>query len=96
MMQFIQRLKNRLPKYKYDVWYNYHAHDRKQYPIIFDKDGKYIDCNVGIKLIMGETKTGGKIYYEIMSYKYGRRGDWLYETDRINCKMKFSHIEPKT
>ena len=95
MRNFIQRILNKLPKYKYGVWYNYHIHNRKEYPIVFDSNGEYIDCEVGVKLIMGKTKRNENIYYEVVSYKYGRQGDWLYDSDRINCKMKFSHIEPK-
>lgn len=96
MIQFIQRIKNKLPKYKYDVWYNYSAHTKEVvYPIIFDKDGKYIDCKIGTKLIMGKTDKGQDIYYEVIAKKY-RSGDWLYDTDGIKCTMKFSHIAPKT
>lgn len=96
MWKFIQRILNRLPKYKFSVWYNHHAHDRKAYPIIFDADKKYIDCKIGVKLVMGETKDGEKIYYKVVKYWRERPwADWLYETDCINCHMKFSHIEPK-
>lgn len=93
MMNFIQRLKNKLPEYKYQVWYNHSAHTRQVvYPIIFDKDGKYIDCKVGLKCIMGKTDKGQDIYYEVTDINY-RSGDWLYDTDGIKCDMKFSHVE---
>ena len=92
MINFIQRLRNRLPKYKYDVWYNYSAHTKEVvYPIIFDEKDKYIDCKIGVKVIMGKTNSGKNIYYEVVGIR-SRNGDWLYDSDSYKCKMKFSHI----
>lgn len=91
MLNFFKRL-----KYKdiNNVWYNSHVYDRNNYPVIFDKEGNYIDCKIGQKLIMGKTDSGKNIYYEVVGYYRERPwADWLYPSDAIRCKMKFSHIE---
>lgn len=94
MIKFFQALFNDCEPYKYGVWYNHHVHDRKAYPVVFDKEGNYIDCKVGVKLLMGKTKSGDNIYYKVTSYHRDRPwSDWLYSSDSIKCTMKFSHIE---
>mgnify|MGYP003671009134 FL=1 len=92
-MSFIQRIINGIPKYKKDVWYNQsnNMSDRK-YPIIFDSNKSYIDCKIGLEVIMGVTKDNKNIYYKVVKMKKTRGSDWLYPSDAINCDLKFSRV----
>ena len=65
--------------------------DKVKYPIIYD-NGKYIECKKGVKVIMGVTKKGKNIYYEVVDLWRTSGSDWLSFSDAINCKLKFSHI----
>jgi len=92
-MSFIQRIINKIPKYKKDIWYNISNNiPDKKYPIIFNKDGRYIDCKLGLEVIMGVTKKGNKIYYKVIKIRRTRGSDWLYPSDASNCDLKFSRI----
>jgi hypothetical protein len=92
-MSFIQRLINGIPKHKKDVWYNQsnNMSDRK-YPIIFDKNKKYIDCKIGLEVIMDITKDGKNVYYKVTKIRKTKGSDWLYPSDAINCDLVFSKI----
>lgn len=96
MRKFIQRLINRLPKYYKNIWYNRsHWIEKEIYPKVFDEKGIYIDCRIGIKVLMGQTKSGRGIYYEVFKIKHKRGSDWLYPSDAIDCDLKFSHLSEK-
>src|ERR1700679_2997914 len=92
-LKFITRLAHKLPKYINDIWYNKSAYmSEEKYPVIFDSDKNYIDCELGVKVIMGKTKDGKSIYYEVIKKWRTSGGDWLASSDAINCNLKFSHI----
>ncbi len=93
MKQLILRLIYNIPKYHNNVWYNQTVWIKeKQYPIIIDGQ-RYIDCKVGLKVIMGKTKRGKDIYYEVVKMWRTPGGDYIYASDAINCKLKFSHLK---
>lgn len=80
----------------YDVWYNYPLYDRKEkYPVIFDKESKYIPPHKGLKVVMNHLKDGRPVYYKITHTIYRIGGGWLNDTDRINIDLVFSHIGKK-
>jgi len=88
----IERRLYNIPKYYRKLWYNQAVHSRStKYPIVFDKDEKYISCNEGLEVVMGETKDGRLIYYKIVKTYY-RSADWLYDSDGFSCDLKFSRI----
>ncbi len=94
-MEWLTRLINNIPKYINDVWYNKSVWiEEEKYPVIYDSEGKYINCEVGIKVIMGKTKIGNDIYYTVVKTWQTSGGDFIYPSDAINCKLKFSHIAP--
>jgi len=86
------RLKYNIPRVQNDVWYNYSLHSKGKYPKVFDENGKYIQCEIGQKLQMGETACGKKIYYKIKNIRSRRGGDWLYSSDSFRCDMTFCEI----
>lgn len=93
-MNIFKRLVNKIPLHKKDVWYNISNNISKElYPIIFDKDKNYIDCEMGLKVVMGKTKDGKLIYYKVVKIRRTKGSDWLYPSDAINCDLKFSHIQ---
>lgn len=76
-----------------DVWYNHSIWSEKvKYPIVFDKNRKYIECSIGLKVIMFETFTK-KVFYEVVDIRSSRGSDFYYQSDAYNCDLKFSHIE---
>ena len=85
-------VKYNLPRHRKNVWYNYSIHADGEYPIVFDKFKNYIPCEIGLIAQMGVTKCGKKIYYKVTNMYRTRGGDWLYQSDAINCDMVFSHI----
>jgi len=88
----IERRLYNIPKYYRKLWYNRAVHSRDtKYPIVFDKDKKYINCTKGLEVVMGETKDGRLIYYKIVKTYY-RSADWLYDSDGFSCDLKFSRI----
>lgn len=93
MIKFLLRWKYKIPKYMYGVWYNQSAYmsDRK-YPIIFDEKGGYINADIGRSIIMGKTRDNRDIYYKIVRINYTPGSDWLFESDAINCDLKFDHL----
>ena len=73
--------------------YNLAIHSSSnKYPHVFDDKGKYIPCQVGLKVIMSHTEDGRPVYYEVVKIIRSRGGDWLYDSDCINCDLKYSHI----
>lgn len=89
----IERRLYGIPKYYHKLWYNQSVHCKNvKYPIVFDSDKKYINCNKGLELVMGETKDGRLIYYKIIKTYY-RSADWLYDSDGYSCDLKFSRFE---
>lgn len=94
MKRFIQRLINRLPLYEKDIWYNISNNiSERKYPVIFDENGRYINCKIGLSVLMGRTKSGKGIYYKVVKMWRTSGGDWLYDTDAINCNLKFHKIQ---
>lgn len=92
MIRLIQRLKYKQPKTHNSVWYNCSVHmsDRK-YPIVFDENDNYIDCEIGKLVVMDEFENDKKAYYKITDIK-SRYGDFIYPSDGIRCNMKFHSI----
>lgn len=82
------------PKYKRNVWYNRAAHlSAEKYPEMFDENNKYIPCEIGLEVKMGETSGGKSVYYKVIDMGRSRGSDWLYDSDAINCDLKFSKIK---
>jgi hypothetical protein len=95
-MKFITRLIHRIPKYYKNVWYNQSVYIKeRKYPIIFDEDERYINCFVGRTVAMGKTKDGRDVNYKVISLWRTSGGDWLSDSDAINCDLQFSYISPK-
>jgi len=93
MFKLIQRLKYKLPNRIKDVWYNVAVHSSKtDYPVVFDENNKYIDCKVGLKVKMYKLKNGKFAYYEVVKIRRAHNSDWLYDSDRNNCDLRFSHV----
>lgn len=94
MFKAIQRIKNRLPRKIVDVWYNVTAHSSTtKFPVIFDENHDYIECEIGLKVKMKELKNGDSVYYEVTRIRCSSGGDWLYPSDNTQCDLKFSHIK---
>ena len=93
MFKLFQRLRYKLPLRIKNVWYNRSIHiSKEEYPIVWDKDGKYIDPRIGLKVKMRKLKNGKFAYYKIVKIKKSKGSDWLYSTDNIDCDLQFSHI----
>lgn len=92
LFQFKYFKKEKFPRYLKNIWYNYGVHSENQYPIVFDENKKYIDCEVGKCVQMNTTSEGKKVFYEITKMWHTRGSDFLYSSDSINCDMVFSHI----
>ena len=93
MFKLIQRLRYKLPLRFKNVWYNGTIHIGKQeYPIVWDKEGKYIEPKIGLKVKMRKLKNGKFAYYKVVKIKKSKGSDWLYSTDNIDCDMVFSHV----
>jgi hypothetical protein len=92
-MKLIQRLIYKIPKYIDDVWYNQSAYmSDRFYPIIRDSNDKYIECKLGLKVIMDKLPSGKLVYYKVIKIRNTRGSDYLCSSDSINCKLKFSHL----
>ncbi len=77
MFDFLKREKSIYPKVIKNVWYNLSAHASKlDYPRVFNTDGRYIRCEVGLKCKMYETETGKPVFYEVTKM-WWQNGDWL-------------------
>ena len=96
MFKFLNLFKSKNSKYPKEIkniWYNLNAHSSKtDYPKVFNSDGRYICCEVGLKCKMFKTEKGEAVIYEVIKM-WWQIGDWLYDSDAIHCDMKFSHIE---
>ena len=80
-------------KYK-NVWYNRSCYIKKEnYPVIFNKEKMYIHCQNGLYVIMGKTKEGESVYYKVTKHWNTRGGDWLADSDSVNCDLEFSYIK---
>jgi len=93
MFKLIQRVKYKLPRHIKDMWYNrsfYIANQR--FPEVYDSEGKYIKCAIGLKVKMCELENGKFAYYEVVKIKNSKGSDWLCQSDSIDCNLKFSHI----
>lgn len=104
IIQYIQDILfcffNKIPKYYNNIWWNRTCHMSDViYPVIFDKNKKYINCQVakqeGLEIKMGETKYGDDILYKVVKVWKTKGSDWLYDTDPYNCNLKFSRINKK-
>lgn len=94
MLKFILRVIYKLPKNYKNVWYNRSCYiESEHYPKIFDDDKRYIPCKKGGLVVMGKTKSGENIYYKVTRCWATRGGDWLHDTDAINCDLDFCYIE---
>jgi len=92
-MKLLKRLRYRLPKYKEDIWYNRSVWmSNKTYPLVFDDNQKYINCEVGLEVLMGITKSGLGIYYEVIKVFKTRGSDFIHPSDAINCDLKFKDV----
>ena len=93
MLKLIQRLRYKLPKRIKNMWYNRSVHiGKEKFPEVWDKEGNYINCTVGLKVKMYELKNEKFAYYKVVKIKKSKGGDWLYSSDNIDCDITFSHI----
>jgi len=93
-MKWLTRLKYKLPKYRKNVWYNSSIWMSEiKYPKVFNENKEYIDCKLGLKVLMGETKCGKNIYYEVVRLRKTPGSDWIYDSDNINCDLRFLSVE---
>jgi len=91
--EFLKRIKNKSPKYIKDVWYNVTVWNKeRKYPIIFDKNDNYINCKLGLKVVMKELENNEKVYYEVVKLYDRQGGDYYYSSDATYCDLRFSHI----
>jgi len=88
-MTFLKRLLNKVPKNINNVWYNQSIYSDEKYPLIFDNSQRYIDCEVGLTVIMGKTKNGENIYYKVTKFWKTQGSDFYFPSDAINCNLKF-------
>ena len=96
LKRFIQRIRYRLPRTITDIWYNQSVHmSSRNYPVIYDEEGDYIDCEKGILIQMVDVGEDKVAVYEVTKTKKTSGGDWLYPSDAINCEAKFHHVERK-
>lgn len=92
-MNLIQRILYNVPRHIKDVWWNQSCWMKdKKYPIVFDENKRYIECEIGLEVVMGELKSGKKIYYKVVKIWRTRGSDFYYPSDAINCNLKFSRI----
>ena len=91
MYQTLKRWLYRKPKYL-NVWYNQAVHTNELYPHVFNDKGTYIPCKLGMVIKMFETSNNQSVYYKIIRIIKTPGGDWLYDSDNINCQLKYSHI----
>ena len=93
MFKLFQRFRYKLPLRIKNVWYNRSIYiSKEEYPIVWDKDVKYIDPKIGLKVKMRKLKNGKFAYYKIVKIKKSKGSDWLHSTDNIDCDLQFSHI----
>jgi len=79
-------------KYK-NVWYNRSCYiEQENYSVIFDGNKRYIPCKKGTYVIMRKTGGGENIYYKVKKCWAKRGGDWLADSDAINCDLEFAYI----
>lgn len=77
-----------------NVWYNRSCYiENENYPIIFDDKKRYIPCQKGLLVVMGNTKDGESIYYRVTKCWITSGGDWLAGSDAVNCDLEFSYIK---
>jgi len=96
ILEFLKKGRSGMPKYIKDIWYNTSVWTGKdKFPIVFDDKGRYIDCEIGLKIIMGKTKNNENIYYEVIKLWKSGGGDFRYDSDAIHCTLKFSHTGVK-
>ena len=94
-LNFILRWKHKIPKYHRNIWWNRSCYmgDTYKYPKVFDHNNRYIDCQIGKEVKMGETTYGEDIIYRVVNVWTTPGSDWLSKTDAFSCDMKFTRIE---
>ena len=84
----------KIPRKCKNVWYNRSCYiEKENYPVIFNDDKSYIPCQKGSYVVMGKTKEGENIYYKVIKRWATRGGDWLADSDAVNCDLEFSYIK---
>ena len=84
LQDLIKRFKLKFfPETKKDFWYNYAAHTSDAGYSVFDKNKKYIDCRKGLVIDFVD----GTVW-EVTKIRRQAGGDWLYESDCIQCNLK--------
>lgn len=85
MKEFLKQLKLIFfPETIKDVWYNAPAHMSNKEYTVFDKNGNYIPCKVGLKILFNN----GKVYEVTSMWKDRPYSDWLYPSDCIQCNLE--------
>jgi hypothetical protein len=90
--RFLEYKKYRLPKYKKNIWYNYSAYSKGQFPIIFNEYGIYIECKIDMIVQMENTKCGKKSFYKVIKVWNKKGSDFICQSDSVNCNLEFSHV----
>ena len=70
-------------------------HCNEKFPIVFDSKKNYIHPKLNLIVQMGFTSCGKKVYYKITKLYETKGGDWIYDSDSINCDMVFYSIADK-
>lgn len=92
MIKFIKRIKYNLPKHMKNVWWNRSIHMDEKYPIVKWEEIDYLECKKGLIIPMKQLNDGKYAYYEVIKITQFKGGDWLYQSDSINCDLKFHSI----
>lgn len=81
------------PQYYYNKWYNSEVYSKDSYPKVFNTEGRYIDCKIGVEVKMGVTSDGKDVMYKVTKIHYQRGSDYLYSSDGTYCNLKFSYVK---
>ena len=96
MKKLFQRLRYKLPKTLNKIWWNQTAHIEKcRFPILKWEGISYLDCEEGLIVPMQKLKNGKYAFYKIIKIYRKSGGDWLYDSDNIDCDMEFHSIHKK-
>jgi len=93
LLKYFIRNKYNLPRVLKKEWLAAGVYMRdKPLPPVWDEKGEYIDIHIGDIMPMFKIKNNLFAYYKVIrKYRKGG-GDFLYDTDRYDYDMEFTHI----
>jgi hypothetical protein len=96
MKNLYLRWKYNLPKKMKKVWWNRTLHMTEYiFPVLTWSGIRYLKCKVGLIVPMEKLKDGRYAYYRVVKISKSPGGDWLFDTDPIDCDMVFEGINRK-